>query len=155
MSIESNFYYVESLYTILQHRALVTLSPLRGCHGIHSDKNVLECWQRSRNSVSSPHIQQNRGTEDMAYFLLKALKKHHTSVNIPQELRKQFGQWLTSGPSVLVSVKQTIVQTQCQPWRRESQGHSTLFEQAQYSGSGTLCCIVNPRNVWDLPSTHC
>ena len=53
---------------------------------------------------------------------MKGFEKHHTSVNIPQELRKQFGQWLTSDPSVLVSVEQTIVRTQCQPWR-ESQGH--------------------------------
>ena len=154
MSIESNFYYVESLYTILQHRALVTLSPLRGCHGIHSDKNVLECWQRSRNSVSCPHIQQYRGTEDMAYFLLKALKKHHTSVNIPQELRKQFGQWLTSDPSVLVSVKQTIVQTQCQPWRRESQGHAAHSLNKPSILVQVLCVALSTQEMFEIYRAH-
>lgn len=87
-------------------------------------------------------------------LLIKGFEKHHTSVNIPEELRKQFGQWLTSDPSVLVSAKQTMVQTQCQPWRRESQGHTAHSLNKPSILVQALCVVLSTQEMFEIYRAH-
>lgn len=87
MSIELGFSFLENLNVIVQYRALVMLSTLRGCHGIHSDKNVLESWQKAETECPL-HTFRKIKVRRHGVLLIKGFEKHHTSVNIPQELRK-------------------------------------------------------------------
>lgn len=135
-----------NLYTILQHRVWSHCPLSEGAMEFTATRMFWNAGKEAK-TVCPLHIFRKIEVRRTGVLLIKGFEKHHTSVNIPEELRKQFGQWLTSDPQFwLVRSRQ---------WYRHNASlgggswasHSTLFEQAQYSGSGTLCCIVNPRNV--------